>query len=641
MKRGKIMVCAALASMLWLFTGCGVLSTASELVSTAVSNATSESGESSAEETDTEKTESSADAVTDGVIGPVIEENLTLKTKDEYADYAGAVEIRLSDPADAAGVSVADHIITITADGTYVLTGTLADGQIVVDAGDADDVRLVLENAEISCSDSAPIYVKNADKVILSLPEGTESRITDSVTGTDGEEELTAAVYSACDLTLNGSGTLIVTANANDAIATKDDLKINGAKLVLTAADDGLVGKDSVQIFDGTIEITAQGDGVKSTKAEADKGFVYVGGGLLTIDAGCDGIQAETSVLISGGTLAVTTGGGSANAVMKTGNDSFGGWQNSASETDAPSEKGIKAAAHLDITGGMLTLDTTDDSLHCNDTITVTGGTITAQSGDDGLHADSYLEISDGSVTVLGSYEGIEAGEIVVNGGEIDITAQDDGFNAAGGADGSSVGGRPGQNAFAGDASKSLTINGGTVAVNASGDGLDSNGALTVNGGTVYVSGPTDSANGIFDSGTGFTINGGVLLGVGSAGMLETPGTDSAQNTVFVSCSGQAGSTVEIRDASGSTLVSYTAPKSFSVAVFSTPEVAVGETYTVYVNGTESASVTCDGVVTGAAGGMMGGFGGGGRGGAGQKMPGGMRGAFGEETTPFGGGQPQ
>lgn len=277
---------------------------------------------------DVTETESEAETETVSVStsGPIDEASLTLKKKDEYTDYTGAVEVDLSNPADAAGVSVSGSVITITTDGTYVLTGTLADGQIIVDAGDAADVRLVLENAALSSSDPAPIYAKNADKVILSLPEGTESRITDSVTGMDGEEELSAAVYSVCDLTVNGSSTLYVTANANDAITTKDDLKLNGAMLVLTAADDGLVGKDSVQIFDGTIDITARGDGIKSTKAEEDKGFVYIGGGVLTVDADCDGIQAETSALISGGELNITTGGGSANAAVKTGNDRFIGW---------------------------------------------------------------------------------------------------------------------------------------------------------------------------------------------------------------------------------------------------------------------------------------------------------------------------
>lgn len=560
-----------------------------------------------------------SDGATGGVLGPVIEANLTFKNKDEYSDYAGAVEIDLSNPQAADGVSVSGSTVTITAAGDYVLTGTLADGQVIVAAGENDDVRLVLENASIACTTTAPIYAKSADKVILSLPEGTENSVTDSVTGTDGEDALTGAIYAACDLSINGSGTLRVTANANDAISTKDDLRVTGGTLEITAADDGLVANDGVLIRGGTLQITAEGDGIKATKAEADKGYVYIGGGSVTIDAGCDGIQAETSVLISGGTLAVTSGGGSANTAVKTGNAMFGGWDAGTTEEETASMKGVKAQTALEITGGTLTLDTADDSLHSNGTAAVSGGTITAQTGDDGIHADDTLTVSGGEITVTQSYEGIEAGVILVTGGTIDVTASDDGFNAAGGADDSAENGMFGPDAFASDATKSLTFEGGTVTVNAGGDGLDSNGALTISGGTILVSGPTDGANSIFDSGTSFTMDGGVLLGTGSQGMLETPGEDSAQNTLSVACSGEAGSVIEVQDADGSVLVSYTAPKAFTAVVCSTPEVQQGETYTVLVDGVQAASVECTGVVSGSTGGA------GGLGGAQDAAPGGMR----------------
>ena len=183
----------------------------------------------------------------------MIEENLTFKGKDEYSDYAGAVEIDLSAPQAADGVSVSGSTVTISAAGTYVLTGTLADGQVVVAAGENDDVRLVLENASISSASTAPVYVKSADKVILSLPEGTESYVADAVTGTDGEDTLTGAIYAACDLSINGSGTLRIEAGANDAISTKDDLRITGGTLEITAADDGLVANDGILIRGGTL----------------------------------------------------------------------------------------------------------------------------------------------------------------------------------------------------------------------------------------------------------------------------------------------------------------------------------------------------------------------------------------------------
>ena len=459
-------------------------------------------------------------------------------------------------------------------------------------------MRLVLENASITCTTTAPIYAKNADKVIISLPENTESTVTDTVTGTDGNDELTAAIFAKCDLSVNGTGTLNANANANDGITSEDKLKITGGVLNITSADDGLVGKDAVLIKDGTVHITASGNGIKSTKSEVDKGYVYIGGGTVNITAEQDGIQAETSVLISAGEVNVTAGG-SANGEQKTGNAMFGGAQSTTTD-ETLSTKGIKAEAALDITGGTVTVDSADDSLHSNDSMTVSGGGITVKSGDDGLHADNTLTIEDGTIVVEESCEGLEAIDLTINGGTIDVTASDDGLNAAG----SSVDG-----GFGTAGADTLTVNGGTLTVNASGDGLDSNGALTINGGTVYVSGPTGDGNGTFDCDGVFTINGGVVLGTGSSGMLKTPTTDSKQNTISVSCTGSAGDTVEVKGADGNTLVSAVAPKNFTNVTFSTPDITEGETYTVYVNGTEAASETCSGVVSGATG--MGSFGGG------------------------------
>lgn len=318
----------------------------------------------------------------------------------------------------------------------------------------------------------------------------------------------------------------------------------------------------------------------------------------MNITAEQDGIQAETSVLISAGEVNVTAGG-SANGEQKTGNAMFGGAQSTTTD-ETLSTKGIKAEAALDITGGTVTVDSADDSLHSNDSMTVSGGGITVKSGDDGLHADNTLTIEDGTIVVEESCEGLEAIDLTINGGTIDVTASDDGLNAAG----SSVDG-----GFGTAGADTLTVNGGTLTVNASGDGLDSNGALTINGGTVYVSGPTGDGNGTFDCDGVFTINGGVVLGTGSSGMLKTPTTDSKQNTISVSCTGSAGDTVEVKGADGNTLVSAVAPKNFTNVTFSTPDITEGETYTVYVNGTEAASETCSGVVSGATG--MGSFGGG------------------------------
>lgn len=277
----------------------GCASTQSTTSSTSVSSASSTvSTASTSEESGADETDSTGGAM-NGTIGSVIEANLSFKNKDFYIDYSteDTVKIDLSAPKEADGVKVSGSTVTITEAGMYVLSGTLTDGQVIIDAGDEDDVRLVLENASITCTTTAPIYAKNADKVIISLPENTESTVTDTITGTDGDDELTAAVFAKCDLSVNGTGVLNVNSNANDGITSEDKLKITGGVLNITSADDGLIGKDAVLIKDGTVHITASGNGIKSTKSEADKGYVYIGGGTVNITAEQDGIQAETGVL--------------------------------------------------------------------------------------------------------------------------------------------------------------------------------------------------------------------------------------------------------------------------------------------------------------------------------------------------------
>ena len=422
---------------------------------------------STSEESGADETDSTGGAM-NGTIGSVIEANLSFKNKDFYIDYSteDTVKIDLSAPKEADGVKVSGSTVTITEAGTYVLSGTLTDGQVIIDAGDEDDVRLVLENASITCTTTAPIYAKNADKVIISLPENTESTVTDTVTGTDGNDELTAAIFAKCDLSVNGTGTLNV--NANDGITSEDKLKITGGVLNITSADDGLVGKDAVLIKDGTVHITASGNGIKSTKSEADKGYVYIGGGTVNITAEQDGIQAETSVLVSAGEVNITAGGGSANGEQKTGNAMFGGAQSTTTDETLVHEAASRPEHHQGGINGRFREQPRND-------ITVSGGGITVKSGDDGLQADNTLTIEDGTIVVEESCEGLEAIDLTINGGTIDVTASDDGLNAAG----SSVDG-----GFGTAGADTITVNGGTLTVNASGDGLDSNGALTINGGT-------------------------------------------------------------------------------------------------------------------------------------------------------------
>lgn len=554
------------------------------------------------------------------VATPVNTDLIEFKAKDIYTDFQteAYTDIELRDNGTKAGdgYEVNGNTITIVAEGTYVITGTLTDGQLIINTDKESDVRLVFNHVSITCTTMAPIYVKQADKVIISLPEGTNNTITDTITSTDEDEEITAAIYSKEDLSINGSGNLVVYANANDGITSKDTLKITGGNITIQAADDGIVGKDSILIKDGVLTVTCTGDGLKSTSSEVDCGYIYIENGAYVINAGNDGVQAETSLLIMDGNFDITTGGGSQNASTDANNKQEpGGWGNWSANTSeqtndeetTQSAKGIKASGYLEINGGNYMFDTSDDTIHSNDTVSVNGGTIQVKSGDDGIHADSVLEIADGTITVEKSYEGLEAASINISGGVISITASDDGINAAGGADSSSLGDRPGRNNFNTSTNASIEINGGDLYVDASGDGLDSNGTITINDGTVFINGAMSSGNGYFDCDGTFLVNGGILLGLGGSGMLVTPSDSSAQNSITViGDTYEAGSEISIKDSTGKVLYSYVTKKSFSAMTFSSLDIQVGESYDIYVNGVLLKTIEATGVSTGGSSSNMG-----------------------------------
>lgn len=224
---------------------------------------------------------------------------------------------------DGAGATAQEGTVTITEAGTYVLSGTLSDGQIIVDEQAKGTVRLVLNGAHLTDSDNAPVYIKEAGKVVITLQEGTDNSVTDGaayVFADGAGDEPSAALFSKADLTINGTGKLTVTGNYNDGITGKDDVKIMSGTIEVKAADDGIVGKDLVAIQEGNITIHAEGDGIKSTNdKDAAMGFIAIAAGTFDITAGNDGIQAETAAVIDGGTYTLVTGGGYVNAEVKTG----------------------------------------------------------------------------------------------------------------------------------------------------------------------------------------------------------------------------------------------------------------------------------------------------------------------------------
>lgn len=514
---------------------------------------------------------------------------------------------------DSDAVTISGSTVTITDEGTYILSGTLTDGMVIVNAEKSDKIQLVLNGAEIHSATSAALYILQADKVFLTLATGTENTLSNggAFVAID-ENNIDAALFSKEDLTLNGTGTLTVNSPAGHGIVSKDDLVFTGGSYVVTAAAHALSGKDCVNIASGSFTLTAGKDGIHAENADdATLGSVYIGGGDFTITADGDGISGESAVQITDGDFTIVTAGGSAAVTTTQGNNPWNEWQSTGSAEDTVSCKGIKAAGNISISGGIYSIDAADDALHSNDALAVSGGTFALASGDDGMHADAALTISSGTITISKSYEGIEGLTIDISGGDINLTASDDGLNAAGGNDSSGYGGFGGfgGDGFGASSDSYIHISGGRLIIDAGGDGVDSNGALTVSGGETYVSGPTDSANAALDYGGAATITGGIFVAAGAAGMATNFGNDSTQGSAMLTANASAGAVLTVTDASGNSLLSFTAQKAFTNIVVSCPAFELNGTYTFTLD-TASVEVTFSSLILGSGGGM-GGMGGG------------------------------
>lgn len=545
---------------------------------------------------------------------------VSYKKKDLTSSYTDAETIRFSSSSvsySGSKATVNGSKITISAGGSFVVTGNCSDGQIIVNT--EDFVQLILNGVNLTSQKSAPIYVQNADKAVVTLAAGSSNTLSDTAafTYTDTvEKEPGATIFSKDDLTFNGTGTLTVNATFNNAIQSKDKLKFVDGTYVINSVGDGLKGKDCVGFTGGTFTIKTSGDGIQSTNdTDFTTGFVEITGGSITINATKDGIQAESFVDIQGGSLNITTNGGSTNGPAHSeGFGGFGNWGgNSGSQTeqnDTESAKGLKSNTATIIAGGTITLNTSDDAVHSDNVVYIDGGNTTIATGDDGLHGEIYLICDSGTVNLTASYEGYEAQNIILNGGDHSIVSSDDGINGN-------------------TNSANVEINGGSLLVDANGDGLDSNNTMVMTGGTVLVSGPTSSMNGALDYERTFQISGGILVAAGSRGMAMNISSSSTQpGALFTYSSTQAAkSALVLRDSAGKDIIAFNPAKTYQTVCISTPDMKIGSSYNLY-SGTANVStmkqlsnseyslgnlvqsVTLSSIVTG---GGTGGFPGGGR----------------------------
>ena len=577
-------------------------------------------------------------------------------------DEGTSASIRLSGSSatcSSNAVQISGSTVTITDEGTYILSGTLDDGMIIVNADKSDKIRLVLNNVTIHSKTCAPIYILQSDKVFITMAENSTNTLSNGGTFTAiDENNIDAVIFSKEDMTLNGSGTLVVTSPAGHGILSKDSLKITSGSYDINCSSHAISGKDDVCITNSDFTITSGKDGIHAENADdASQGYVYIQSGTLHISAEGDGISASSCLQIEDGSFDITAGGGSVNAAAHNsdswgdfpgggrhdggtregdmqggrggkkdrggrGNENMqgnGGTSNTADNSrdniislsstsnsdstsdtadesnDSSSMKGIKASSSLLINGGEFTIDSADDSFHSNASVTVNGGSFKIASGDDAFHADETLTVTAGNIIISKSYEGLEGTHINISGGDITLTASDDGLNAAGGTDSSgNTGGRDGMFGHGKTSSSNgtITISGGTLKITASGDGIDANGSFDITGGNITVTGPTQGDTATLDYDTTGTISGGTFIGTGASGRMAQTFSDSEQGVITADVETKsAGTKIQLSDSKGNTLITHTSDLNFALVILSSPDIISGETYTLTI-GTSSSEFT-------------------------------------------------
>ncbi len=465
------------------------------------------------------------------------------------------------------GVNVSGSKATIVSSGIYKITGSLADGQIIINTEDDETVWIILDGVNIKCLTGSPLFISKAKKVVVVMADSTENYLSDGTSYTeqvDGEPN--AALFSKADMTIYGNGSLTVKGNYKDGISSKDGLIIKSGTIIVDAADDGIRGKDYLIIHDGNITVNAGGDGIKSDNAvNTSLGYISIETGTINVFSGGDALTAQTNLTISGGVFNIVSGGGS-NAIVSSG----------------LSAKGIKGLAGILINGGYINVNSADDALHSNSSINISGGNLLLSSSDDGIHADASIIVDNCTLNIAKSYEGIESKNISVDNSNVSIVSSDDGFNATAGA------------ATEMNDNSCLSLNSGYVYVNSSkGDALDCNGNLYIKGGIVIVHGPASQPEVGMDYNGVCNVSGGMLVISGiNSNMTQAPSTSSTQYAVLIRFTSTlaANTIVHVEDSDGNEILTFAPVRSYQSVIFSSPLLKSGSTYNIYTGGSYSGA---------------------------------------------------
>lgn len=566
MKKNSIIKSATSVTLLaaLALTGCSATST-----SNTSATATSATTTSASSTSDT--TSKVADSFsTDVKNGAKLAEDTHYSAKDVTWDSSSEVTIDLSNPTATDGVTVSDGVITITKAGNYKLSGTY-EGQIKVEAADSDMVRLILNNATITNSTGAVINVVEADEVVIYTASGTTNTVSDGSSYSDtASGSPDAAIYSKSDLTLAGEGTLKVEGKYEEGIHTTDGLVIASGTLEVTAANTGIKGKDYVDILDGTVTVTATKDGIKATNdTDGNRGWVRLSGGTVNISAGDDGFKAERVLEISGGTLNITQ-----------------------------SNEGIEAQ-YINILDGTVNVTSSDDGINASYSTSSSSSTeSTSSSTTQTTQSNQGNQAAQGNQSAPQAPSG-SAGQAPAGGGQAPSGNMGQPPAGGGGGMGGGMGGGGGTFEVV-DAT--INIAGGTVTVNANGDGIDSNGTATLSGGTLVVNGPFTGGNTSLDTNGDLLLNGTTVVAGNSGDMFEAPASSSTSGYVKLTnlSNVSSGTTIQVADSSGKVVANYKVTNSNTALILvSSANITKGQSYTVYTT-TDSVDASSTSVASNA-----------------------------------------
>ena len=466
-------------------------------------------------------------------------------------------------------VEISGSTATIRGAGSYNVSGELTDGMLIIDAEKTDDIQLVLEDAKINSESSAAIYVLQADKVAVTLADGSENELSNggSFVAID-ENDIDAVIFSKDDLTLDGTGSLKIISPAGHAVVSRDSLTINGGSYNL------LAGGGSAKAEEKNSEMWGRFMGGEKMRGGKIPGMGRGEGQFMPGDME----KMEIPELPEGMEFAEMP----EKMTPPEKPEEFVEAHTETSE-DAVSMKGFVANDELTINSGNFIVDCAEDAFHSDLNLTVNGGDFEISSGDDAFHAEENLVINGGSINVSKSYEGLEAMKLSIFGGDIVINANDDGINAAGGTEAGFNGGMPGRGMNL-SAEGSILIAGGNLNITAYGDGLDSNGSVEISGGNTVVCGPSYGDTAILDYYTSATISGGSFVGSGST-MMAQSFSEADQGLVWerLDNTASAGTEVELVDSAGNVIMTFTPALDFNLVIVSTPELSTGESYSINI----------------------------------------------------------